>query len=473
VTGTFAGLPQNAEITIPNSTLKVRINYTGGDGNDVTLTVTQAFRDYILSEGATGGFFTTEILIANPSTFPVDARLFFLRADGTTVVQDRSLAAQQRVTVRVNDVVGMSGAEFSTIVRSLAGRRLIVERTMTWNAEGYGAHTEHASDAPAAEWFFAEGSQGFFRTYLLLVNPHGVANMATVTYLREGEPPVTRDYPIGASARRTVDAGEDTALVGRAFGMKVVFQQPGMAERAMYFGDDPFWKSGHESAGAPALSQNWLLAEGATGTFFTTFVLLANPNDAPADVALTYFPQGGAPVVANKNIPANGRLTINLATESPALANAAVATQVASTQPIIAERAQYWPGTPVEWYEAHGSLGMPAPATTWGIAEGRVGGSRGYQTYILLQNTQDVAVDVKITFLREAGAAVEKEFNLPANSRFNVGVGPGLDVPELQNESFGAVIHAELPIAVERALYWNVNGQLWAAGTNATAVILP
>jgi hypothetical protein len=84
-----------------------------------------------------------------------------------------------------------------------------------------------------------------------------------------------------------------------------------------------------------------------------------------------------------------------------------------------------------------------------------------------------VAVDVTITFLREAGAAVEKQFNLPAKSRFNVGVGPGLDVPELQDEAFGAVIHADLPIAVERALYWNVNGQLWSAGTNTTAVILP
>jgi hypothetical protein len=29
------------------------------------------------------------------------------------------------------------------------------------------------------------------------------------------------------------------------------------------------------------------------------------------------------------------------------------------------------------------------------------------------------------------------------------------------------------PIAVERAMYANVNGQTWAAGTNATATPLP
>ena len=50
--------------------------------------------------------------------------------------------------------------------------------------------------------------------------------------------------------------------------------------------------------------------------------------------------------------------------------------------------------------------------------------------------------------------------------------GPGSDVPELANESFGAVIDATQPIAVERSLYSNVGGVVWAAGTNATATRL-
>ena len=59
-------------------------------------------------------------------------------------------------------------------------------------------------------------------------------------------------------------------------------------------------------------------------------------------------------------------------------------------------------------------------------------------------------------------------------SRFNVAVtGPGSDVPELANESFGALIESTQPIVVERSLYSNANGVTWAAGTNATATRLP
>ena len=56
---------------------------------------------------------------------------------------------------------------------------------MRWDATGYGAHTEKASPS-ATTWYFAEGSQGFFSTYLLLANPQDAPNTATVQYLREG-----------------------------------------------------------------------------------------------------------------------------------------------------------------------------------------------------------------------------------------------------------------------------------------------
>ncbi len=46
-------------------------------------------------------------------------------------------------------------------------------------------------------------------------------------------------------------------------------------------------------------------------------------------------------------------------------------------------------------------------------------------------------------------------------------------MPELANEQFSAVIETTLPIAVERAMYSNALGAIWAAGTNATATRLP
>ena len=470
VAGTFAGLPEGAPVNSNGKSFV--ITYTGGDGNDVVLL--PAAYDYYLSEGATGAFFDTDILIANPNDAPANARLTFLLPDGTTVVEQRAVAAKSRLTVRVDEIAAVSDTAVSTIVTSIDRVPLIVERTMRWGAGGYGAHTEQAVGGTALNWYFAEGAQGFFSTYLLLANPQAAASNATVTYLRENAPALVRTYPIGPKSRFTVDAGADPELVGQAFGMRVTFDQPGVAERSMYFGENPFWTGGHESAGVTAPSKNWYLAEGATGSFFETFILIANPNDFASDVTVTFLPTTGAPVEKTFTLPAFERRTLNIEAEDPALANAAVATSVEATSPIVVERAQYWPDPAPQWYEAHNSFGVTEPRRKWGLAEGRVGGPSEYQTYILIANPYTDVAHVTITFLRENGAPFDKTFTVEPRSRFTVDTGPGTLVPELTNESFGAIVATnDGYIVVERAMYSNANGQVWAAGTNATAAPLP
>ncbi len=475
VSGTFAGLAEGATFTVGRFTFK--ISYVGGTGNDVTLTVAAVSQDYLLTEGADSTFFTTDILLANPNGIAAPIHITFLKEDGTTITKDDTLPAMSHKFLRVNTVPGMESTAFSTIVSSTTGLSLVVERTMSWDSTGYGAHTEHATAGADTTWYFAEGSQGFFHTYLLLANPQTTPNTATVQYLIEGGAPITRTYPLAATSRFTVDVGADAALVNQSFGMTVTFAQPGAAERAMYFGDVPLFNGGHESAGVNAPSTTWFLAEGATGPFFETFVLLANPGDTDATATLTYLPLGGSPITATKAVPAHARVTVNLEGESPALSNAAVSTQVVSTQPLLVERSQYWPDPAPNWYEAHNSFGVTSLGTKWGLSEGRVGnvdGDTNAQTYILLANPGTTAAHVTIKFLRDDPATnVTHTFTVDPTTRFNVPVGPGTSVPELTNEHFGALVTSDQPIAVERALYWDANGQVWAAGTNATATPLP
>jgi autotransporter-associated beta strand protein len=467
VTGTFAGLPEGA-IVLPAFGRALRITYKGGDGNDIV--VSPAAASYYLSEGATGAFFDTDILIANPNGAAVEATLTFLLPDGTTKVETRNVPGRSRLTVKVDEIAGLESTAVSTVVTSASGLPLVVERTMRWDAGGYGAHTEKAVTSTSKDWYFAEGAQGFFSTYLLLANPQSTPNVATVRYLRENAAAIVRTYPVEANSRFTVDASADPDLVGSSFGMHVSFDQPGVAERAMYFGVDPFWKAGHESAGVTEPSPTWFLAEGATGPFFETFVLLANPGDQPAEATVTFLPDTGVPVVKTVPVPAQGRVTLNIEAEDPSLANAAVATQVSATQPILVERAQYWPDPAPQWYEAHNSFGVTALGTKWGLAEGRSGGPEAYQTYILLANPGTVKANVTVTFLRDGQSPVEKTYEVNPRSRFNVDTGL---VSELAGLHFGAVITSDQPIAVERAMYNNANGQVWAAGTNATAVPIP
>ena len=460
-------------------------DHTGLTATDTIEVTVSAFSTF-LAEGATGDFFDYDLALANPSASSVDADVVFFTQGGATVSETVTLPAQSRRTIRVDDVPGLEATSMSTSVRTTTAP-ILVERTMRWgtaSAAQYGAHGDRATAGAATKWYFAEGAQGFFFTYLLLANPGNGANTATIDWLVEGGAPIQRTVNLPPQSRTTVFAGNEPALAGRSFGIVVTFSQPAVAERAMYFGTPPdvLFKAGHDSAGVNAPSTSWTLAEGATGPFFETFILLANPNPTPVDATLRFLTQAGTTVIRTVTIPALSRRTVDpegLSPAAPELANVAVATIVTATQPIVAERAQYWPGTGAEWYEAHNSFGVTEAKQKWGIAEGRVGNPPGmpaanYQTYILLANPGIATAGVTVRFLRETGAPVVRTFLVPGGSRFNVAVaGAGSSVPELANEMFGAAIESTHPIVVERALYGDSGAQVFGIGTNATATPLP
>jgi hypothetical protein len=194
-------------------------------------------------------------------------------------------------------------------------------------------------------------------------------------------------------------------------------------------------------------------------------VLVANPSSEPADVLMTFLPENGSPVTRTKQVAAGGRLTVNIEQEDPSLANAAVATSVRSSFPVVVERAQYWPWSPDQWYEAHGSFGSSGSWWHWGLAEGRVGGPEDYRTFILLANDNPEAATVTIRFLRESGQPVIKEFTVAPQSRLTIDVGS--QVPEITNAAFGADIRSTGLITVERSMYASPGGLLWSTGTSA------
>jgi hypothetical protein len=150
-----------------------------------------------------------------------------------------------------------------------------------------------------------------------------------------------------------------------------------------------------------------------------------------------------------------------------------VSTVVEADVPIVSERSMYWPGEAAPFGEGHNSSGLASLATRWGLAEGRIGGTHGFDTLILLANPSPTAAQVTITYLRDAGAPIVRTHTVPATSRFNVDVKSS--VPELRDSAFGARIEVTnaVPIAVERSLYWNANGVFWAGGSNALGTPLP
>ena len=415
--------------------------------------------------------------MANPHATAARINLTFLKADGTTVTQERTLPPTSRTTIAVGGIVGLEQTPVSTIVSSLDLLPLGVERTMAWDARAYGGHGEAAIAQARTKWYFGEGSSGFFHTYVLLVNPNAAQTTATVTFMPESGASVVRTYPIAALGRLVVDVGAIPELMDQSFGFTVEATQPIAAERSMYFGNTPthLFVGGHASAGAPDASQTWYFAEGATGVFFDTYFLLSNPGASPAHATLTYLLADGTTVTEERTIAPNARVTVSVEGSDARLTDASFSTTVVADAPIVAERSMYWgePGDPLPWTEGHNSLGVTAPGPRWLLAEGRVGGPLAHQTYILLGNPSATTAEVTIAYLRVDGSVVTKSYVVPPTSRVNVFVNG--DVPELQNESFAArvTVTNDVSIFVERSLYWNAEGRVWAGGTNATAARMP
>ncbi len=443
-----------------------------GSDNASHVTITVDEFSYVLSEGATGGFFDEDVTIGNASDAAAPITVNFLQEGAAPVVHTGTVAANAPLQLHVDDLVPPGAV--STVVHSTAGVPLAVERTMSWDSTGYGGSGGTAVN-PSTTWYFGEGSQGYFDTFLLLANDNDFDVDTDVRFLLEGGGIVDHPVTVQAHKRLTIYTGDIAALVNTSFGMTVSAGAPIVAERAMYFPHNGArtFEGGHEAAGATQLSKKWFLAEGATGPFFECFLLLANPNSVDAHATVTYLLFGGQVVDSSVTVPANGRLTINLESGIDArLANTGVSTVVTADQGIIVERSMYWPDISLGWKEAHNSIGVTDADLRWGVSDIRVGGAREYQSFILLANPNETAAEVQIRLLRPGAAPVTQTYTLEPHSRTNVqavdlaaGV-PGTYSADVQVLNFQ-------PIVVEKAMYWNSGGEVWAAGTGVVATPLP
>ncbi|WP_291986119.1 PQQ-binding-like beta-propeller repeat protein [Luteitalea sp.] len=442
-----------------------------------------------LAEGATSAFFDTRLALLNPTNAATDAKVTFLPGAGSPIVHTVRVPARTRATVWPKAIDGLASAEFSTVVES--EQPLVVDRTMTWDTSGYGAHAETAVAAPATVWYLAEGAtHSGFNLFYLLQNPATTATSVRVRYLRGVGTPLEKTYILPPTSRTNIWVNvEEFPGAGRALesaDLSAVIESldstPIIVERAMYLSSqNRTFNAGHASMAVNAPATQWFLAEGATGAFFDLFVLIANPTSSDANVTVTYLLGDGTTYTRPLVAPANSRSTIWVDMEEipgvpgRPLADVAVSTTVIATNgvPIVVERAMWWPGGGT-WHEAHNSAGSTETGTEWALAEGEVGGTGATETYILIANTSAFAGIATVTLLFEDGTSANREYALPPRSRTNVPVKQ--DFESAAGRRFGAIVTSTgtIPaqVVVERAMYSNADGVQWAAGTNALATRL-
>jgi hypothetical protein len=432
-----------------------------------------------LAEGASGTFFDTDYDVFNPSfTTSATGVLVFQRRQGSTTSYPLALDPGRHRWVPAELVAGLAADEFSVVLESDAP--LVLDRTMTWaGTDHYGSHTESGIAVPSATWYLAEGSTVIdFNLFYLLQNPQSVPVTATVRFLRPIGAPIVRTYDLPPRTRLTIHVNDVPGLEETDVSAAIEATEPIVVERAMY-ADRPgqVLALGHGGLGAKEPAASWFLAEGATGTFFDTYVLIANPSAADAAIEARFLRQDGTTVIRAVTVAANSRFSF-FVDAIPGLENTAVSTVITSTNavPVVVERAMYWPGGFFEYYEGHSSVGTTTTATRWGIAAGLEGGFEDARTYVLIANVSSTPGQARIRVLTQAQINV-LDLDLPPNSRITVPM-RSFFTPDLpMSHRFPVVVEsvgaAPVPIVVERATYLTVNGVLWAAGANALATPVP
>ncbi len=304
--------------------------------------------------------------------------------------------------------------------------------------------------------FLAEGATGwFFHTVVTLANPDSAAAATAV---------LTFNTSVGTRVRRSVTVPAGRSVPVRVDGV------PGLEEAEMSTSIDSdrplgvsrtmawdyrrtFGPRGfglHLETAASAPSPTWFLAEGSTVLGFDLFYLLQNPQATATQATVRFLLPSGQTITRTYDLAPGSRTTVYV-NGIPGLEETDVAGEITAVAPIVVERAMYRSSPDEPLRLGHASMGVPAAATEWFLAEGATGAF--FDLYVLIANpgASDAAVDVR--FARPDGSLVTRQYTVAAHSRFSIYVD---GIAEVANTSVATTVTSTnaVPIVVERAMYW-------------------
>ena len=431
----------------------------------------------LFAEGVGGAFFDTVVSVFNPGAVAADVVVRFLAAAGTSTSRTLRLAAYERTDLASCCIGTLEATEFAVVVESNVP--VVADRRVTWDrVTAYGSHASTAVQAPATTWYFAEGATiGGLQTFLLLQNPGVTDGSATIEFLLADGTPATRTVAVPAASRRTVWVNQEGSPLDRAeFAIIVRTSVPMVAERAMYRDTSAqMFAAGTNAVGVTAPAVHWSFAEGTTRGGFDTFVLVANPSDAPVVITARFEGAGpaGVPVSVMRTyaLEPRRRLTIWVDEAAAPLADAEFSTTISATAPIVAERAMWWRGGGADWIEGHVEFGATDNGRRFAVADAETNQATRTETFVLVGVADEQPALLRVTAYRSPGVALVRVF--PATgSRTTIWMRQVF--PELSGR-YSVVVESlpvdgvRTPIFVERAMYAGD----FASGAAARATMLP
>jgi len=410
---------------------------------------------WYLAEGTTAWGFNTYITLMNPNDEDVTADVTYMTPEGPVQRDPLLLPALSQTSVApANDLPFET--DFSCRVVCAEGKAIAVDRTMWWTGQGALSPDGHCSigvNAPAETWYLPEGCSAYgFETWLLVQNPNDTDATCQVTYMT-GEDATgaaeskTFEKKIPANSRATYNMADDIGQ--RNASIKVDSDLPVIPERSMYRNSR---REGHDSIGATTPETDYYLAEGTCAHGFETYLLVQNPGDSEARVTVTYMTGGGPVPQPPFKMPPDSRETIRV---NDVLPDTDFSIAVSADKPIVAERAMYWGADTPLGEASHDTVGLAGPHTTFYLPDGKT--ADGHETYTLVANPNDTAVEVEVTYLTPDGtnnATFTATVAAGSRATFNMAD----EIPDGQAAIVVTCKTAGAKIMAERAMYWNDRG---------------
>lgn len=308
---------------------------------------------WYFAEGATGPY-SLFYLLENPGSAAAHVTIrYLLPSPQAPIVLTYTVDPHSRRTIDVNQEPGLSRAEVSARITS--DLPILAERAMYFSTASQlfaGGHSGAGINAPAMEWFVAEGATGFFRTYLLVVNPGTTPSQLQVSYLLDDGTRIDVPHTVDGESRLTIDiAGEDPRL--RASTMSAVIRSlndvPIVVERVSW------WPSGAPiegslTAGSTETARRWAVPTAPFSWYAVdSYLLVANPSDEAGTVTVKLRGVDDySPTICERtfDMPAHSRVTASVRDVCRLNYTKGIiyfsGTVESSGPAVVAERATYW-----------------------------------------------------------------------------------------------------------------------------------
>ncbi len=419
-------------------------------------------RTYYFAEGTTrrnktDGKFYEWISVLNPNKENVSLSVTYLVSGGSSPMRKLyRMWGNTRLTIDVASDIGLQ-KDVSAIVE--ANKPVVAERVMYFNYRNKwtGGHAVVGAPEPSSKWYFAEGTTRHtgdgtaFETRLCVLNPTEKSAQVKVELLMASGAPVGKRLTVPPLSRNTMNLNQVLGAQ-KDFGIRIASTVPVVAERSVYFKYGRDWDGGSCALGARNPSNELYFAEGCTYRWADEWLCLQNPGERDAHATVSFYSQGGQLVRKNVIVPMMRRVTVHVPAEIGF--DRDVSIKVSSGEPIVGERVVYF-NYRNGLTGGHAVLGLPCAGCRTYFAEGstRSWGKGGFEEWLSVFNPNGKRVRLEITFIRSDGVRTIASASVEAFSRGTFSVNRILG----ENMDAGVVVNSDLPIVVERPMYFNYN----------------